>query len=151
VTVETQVLVRRVPLVRQTRMSVERRMVRVVVMLRDMGPPCCMRLHARGGDEKACWWARVDPRRCMPWGTARVGLGDAFRCYGFLGEKELPHLANAAQEGRPRTRRFRCSWIRHEVLLEVVVCTKAYPPTVYQLDVGCKAGDLFSGDGVAGF
>jgi hypothetical protein len=80
-----------------------------------------------------------------------VGLGDAFRCYGFLGEKELPHLANAAQEGRPRTRRFRCSWIRHEVLLEVVVCIEAYPPTVYQLDVGCKAGDLFSGDGVAGF
>jgi hypothetical protein len=35
---------------RQTRMSVGRRVVRVVVILMDMVPPCCMRLHASGGD-----------------------------------------------------------------------------------------------------
>jgi hypothetical protein len=48
--VGSQALVRCVPSVRQTRMSVGRRVVMWVVILRDMGPPGCMRLHASGGD-----------------------------------------------------------------------------------------------------
>ena len=48
----SQVLVRWAPSVRQTRMSAGRRVVMWVVMLRDMGPPDCMRLHASGGDDE---------------------------------------------------------------------------------------------------
>lgn len=55
VRVGCQRLVRWTPSVRQTRVSVGRRVVRMVVMLRVlilkvMVSPDCMRLHARGGD-----------------------------------------------------------------------------------------------------
>ena len=76
----------------------------------------------------ACAWrrrgrraeARVDSRRGVPWwGAARVGRvtpsGVAI-AWEQAGEGELPHLANAAQEERPRTRRFLCRCVRHEVL-----------------------------------
>jgi hypothetical protein len=113
-----------VPLVRQTRMSVGRRVVRVVVMLRVlilkvMMPPLCMRLHARGGDVEGVQLHVLIPVAVCRGGHCASGEGDAFRCCCGLGtswRRELPHLANAAQEGRPRTRRFLCSCVRHEVL-----------------------------------
>lgn len=99
--------------------------------------------------EKACLWAPVDSRRGVPWWALREREGDAFRCcYGLRSSwrRELPHLANAAQEGRPRTRRFLCGWVRHEMLQSVLCPKEAYPPMVLQLDVGGKK----KGDRVAG-
>jgi hypothetical protein len=69
-----QVLVRRVPSVRQTRMSAGRRVVRVVVILRDMMPPGCIPGYASGGDEEGVPGHVVIP--------VAVGRGGALRGRG---------------------------------------------------------------------
>ena len=73
-----QELVRRVPLVRQTRMSVGRRVMIVVVMLMDMGPPSCRLGACRvEATEKACGGTGFASQDAV--GHCASGEGEAFR------------------------------------------------------------------------